>query len=174
MNEYNTKYFSTGEFAKLCNVHKKTLFHYDDIDLFKPEKVMDNGYRYYSEFQLEAFNVIYTLKGLGMPLKEIKEFIDKRNPKSTIELFEHESNEIDKELQELNIQLVQLTTGKEELQNKLFKLKQLQKQVKSIQINGEYTWEEICNLIQTIKVYKDKLIVTIDINGIVFTEELIY
>lgn len=101
MNEYNTKYFSTGEFAKLCNVHKKTLFHYDDIDLFKPEKVMDNGYRYYSEFQLEAFNVIYTLKGLGMPLKEIKEFIDKRNPKSTIELFEHESNEIDKEIKKL-------------------------------------------------------------------------
>lgn len=88
--------------------------------------------------------------------------------------YTFKSNEIDKELQELNVQLVQLTTGKEELQNKLFKLKQLQKQVKSIQINGEYTWEEICNLIQTIKVYKDKLIVTIDINGIVFTEELIY
>ena len=35
MNENNKKYFSTGEFAKLCKVHKKTLFHYDDIDLFK-------------------------------------------------------------------------------------------------------------------------------------------
>ena len=53
MKENNTKYFSTGEFAKLCKVHKKTLFHYDEIGLFKPEKVMDNGYRYYSIYQLE-------------------------------------------------------------------------------------------------------------------------
>ncbi|WP_374043130.1 MerR family DNA-binding transcriptional regulator [uncultured Clostridium sp.] len=33
------KYYSTGEFAELCGVNKKTLFHYDDIDLLKPEKI---------------------------------------------------------------------------------------------------------------------------------------
>lgn len=101
MNENNKKYFSTGEFANLCKVHKKTLFHYDDIDLFKPEKVRENGYRYYSEHQLESFNVICTLKDLGMPLKDIKEFMDKRNPQRTMELFEHETKEIDKEIENL-------------------------------------------------------------------------
>ena len=101
MNENNKKYFSTGEFAKLCKVHKKTLFHYDDIDLFKPEKVNENGYRYYSEYQVESFNVISTLKDLGMPLKDIKDFMDKRNPQRTIELFEHETKEIDKEIENL-------------------------------------------------------------------------
>lgn len=101
MNENNTKYFSTGEFAKLCNVNKKTLFHYDSIDLFKPEKVMPNGYRYYSTYQLESFNVIYTLKDLGMPLKEIKGFMDKRNPKNVLELFNYETNEIEKEINKL-------------------------------------------------------------------------
>ncbi|MEG0050748.1 MAG: MerR family transcriptional regulator [Terrisporobacter sp.] len=101
MKEIATKYFSTGEFAKLCKVHKKTLFHYDDIDLFKPEKVMENGYRYYSEYQLESFNVIYTLKGLGMPLKEIKDFMNRRNPQNTVELFEYETLEIEKEITKL-------------------------------------------------------------------------
>ena len=101
MNENNKKYFSTGEFAKLCKVHKKTLFHYDDIDLFKPEKVNENGYRYYSEYQVESFNVISTLKNLGMPLKDIKDFMDKRNPQRTIQLFEHETKEIDKEIENL-------------------------------------------------------------------------
>ena len=101
MNENNKKYFSTGEFAKLCKVHKKTLFHYDDIDLFKPEKVNENGYRYYSEHQVESFNVISTLKNLGMPLKDIKDFMDKRNPQRTIQLFEHETKEIDKEIENL-------------------------------------------------------------------------
>ncbi len=101
MKENNTKYFSTGEFAKLCKVHKKTLFHYDEIGLFKPEKVMNNGYRYYSVYQLEAFNVISTLKDIGVPLKEIKEFMDKRNPKNIVELFEYETKEIEKEINKL-------------------------------------------------------------------------
>ena len=101
MNENNTKYFSTGEFAKLCKVHKKTLFYYDEIGLFKPEKVLENGYRYYSTYQLEVFNVIYTLKDLGMPLKEIKEFMDKRTPQNVVELFTYETNEIEKEINRL-------------------------------------------------------------------------
>lgn len=92
------KYFTTGEFAKLCNINKKTLFHYDDIDLFKPEKVLSNGYRYYSEYQLEVFDVIRILKDIGMPLKNIKGFLDKRNPENIIELFEYEINEMEKEI----------------------------------------------------------------------------
>ena len=85
MKDINTKHFSTGEFAKLCKVNKKTLFYYDEINLFKPEKVLSNGYRYYSTYQLETFNVIFTLKDLGMPLKEIKDFMDKRNAKNIID-----------------------------------------------------------------------------------------
>ena len=97
----NIKYFSTGEFAKLCNIHKKTLFYYDEIGLFKPEKIMPNGYRYYSEYQLEIFSVIYTLKDIGMPLKEIKYYMDNRTPENILELFEHESCEIEKEINKL-------------------------------------------------------------------------
>ena len=92
MSEINKKYFSTGEFAKLCNINKKTLFHYDEIGLFKPEKVLENGYRYYSTYQFEVFNVIYTLKDIGMPLKEIKNFMDKRNPDNIVEIFQYERN----------------------------------------------------------------------------------
>lgn len=97
----NIKYFSTGEFAKLCNVHKKTLFYYDEINLFKPEKVMPTGYRYYSEYQLETFNIIYTLKDIGMPLKEIKEYMDRRTPENMLELFEYETKEVEKEINKL-------------------------------------------------------------------------
>lgn len=84
------KYYTTGEFAKLCGVNKKTLFHYDNIDLLKPEKTASNGYRYYSSKQLDIFTVIDILKDLEMPLKEIKKFIDSRTPDKTIELFNKE------------------------------------------------------------------------------------
>lgn len=95
------KYYTTGEFAELCGIKKKTLFHYDDIDLFKPEKVMSNGYRYYSKYQLEVFNVILVLKEIGMPLKEIKKFLDKRNPENTLQLLKYEKEQVEKEIHNL-------------------------------------------------------------------------
>lgn len=94
-------YFSTGEFAKLCNVNKKTLFYYDEIGLFKPEIVKENGYRYYSVYQLEVFDIIHTLRDLGVPLKQIKSFIDERNPKSVVEFFEYKTGEIENEIKQL-------------------------------------------------------------------------
>ena len=38
------KPLTTGEFAKICNVKKHTLFHYDDIGLLKPDYYDKNGY----------------------------------------------------------------------------------------------------------------------------------
>ena len=94
-------YFSTGEFAKLCNVNKKTLFYYDEIGLFKPEIVKENGYRYYSVYQLEVFDIIHTLRDLGVQLKQIKSFIDERNPKSVVKFFEYKTGEIENEIKQL-------------------------------------------------------------------------
>ena len=40
------KYFTTNEFAKLYNINKKTLIYYDEIGLFKPAIIKENGYNY--------------------------------------------------------------------------------------------------------------------------------
>ena len=39
---------SSGEFARMCNVSRELLIHYDKIGLLKPKEVRENGYRYYS------------------------------------------------------------------------------------------------------------------------------
>lgn len=101
MNEDFKKYFNTGEFAKLCNVKKQTLFHYDDIGLFSPEIKDDNGYRYYSVQQFEVFNVILILKEIGMPLKEIKHYLDNKTPEALIELFENKITQVNREIENL-------------------------------------------------------------------------
>lgn len=75
MNNNAKPLFTTGEFAKLCNVRKDTLFYYDEIGLLKPEIIQDNGYRYYSANQLYLFDVISMLKECGTPLKEIRKYI---------------------------------------------------------------------------------------------------
>ncbi|MES9688512.1 MerR family DNA-binding transcriptional regulator, partial [Bacillus sp. JJ353] len=62
MSEDLRKYFTTGEFAKLCHVKKQTLFHYDEIGLLSPEIKKENGYRYYSYNQFELFQVINLFK----------------------------------------------------------------------------------------------------------------
>lgn len=99
--EYSEFYLSTGEFAKLCGVHKKTLFYYDEIGLFCPEIIKDNGYRFYSYRQLDTFNVIFSLKEIGIPLKEIKAYLEKRTLESLIEMFAYQKKQIDKDIRNL-------------------------------------------------------------------------
>lgn len=85
--ELTKKLFTTGEFADLCGVKKQTFFHYDDIDLLKPEYKNEKGYRYYSVQQTEVFSVIEMLKEIGMSLAEIKDFLHFKSPKDAIELL---------------------------------------------------------------------------------------
>jgi DNA-binding transcriptional MerR regulator/effector-binding domain-containing protein len=94
MSNNKKDYLTTGEFAKLCGIPKHILFHYDQIGLFRPEIIKENGYRYYSFRQYDTFSIIASLKRLGMPLKEIKKFMDERNPSALISLLEQKSDEV--------------------------------------------------------------------------------
>ncbi|WP_211749862.1 MerR family transcriptional regulator [Paenibacillus sp. Marseille-Q4541] len=101
MNDIARKYFTTGEFAKLCNVKKQTLFHYDDIGLLSPEIKTENGYRYYSYHQFDIFHVIELLKEVDMPLKEIKRFFENKTPQELIDLLKSKSLEMEKKIHDL-------------------------------------------------------------------------
>ncbi|MBR3840628.1 MAG: MerR family transcriptional regulator [Erysipelotrichales bacterium] len=95
------KYYTTGEFAKLCNVEKRTLFYYDEIGLFKPEKIEENGYRYYTIFQLDTFAVIQALKALKMSLEDIRTFIQNRDIKTYHDYLKQQEEAVNKQLEEL-------------------------------------------------------------------------
>ena len=49
---------TTGELAKIMGITKETLFHYDEIGLFRPAIVLPNRYRYYEITQTELLNTI--------------------------------------------------------------------------------------------------------------------
>ncbi|WP_105176075.1 MULTISPECIES: MerR family transcriptional regulator [Clostridium] len=121
MSEKLKKYFNTGEFAKLCNVKKQTLFHYDAIGIFSPEIKDKNGYRYYSHHQFEIFNVIMILKGINMPLKDIRSYLDNRTPDSLINLFKNKMLEIDNEIENLN-RIKELMQTKIDVTEKSYKI----------------------------------------------------
>lgn len=94
-------YMTTGEFAALAGLSKHTLFHYDDIGLFSPEYVAENGYRMYSLYQLETLEAILILRDLGMPLKEIRRFLQVRSPKELLRVFTEREEQIGQEIQKL-------------------------------------------------------------------------
>lgn len=95
------KYLSAGQFAKICGVEKHVLFHYDDIGLFQPIRKSEKGYRYYSYHQYDTFCVITNLKKMGMPLKDIKVYLSKRNPHLFLQLLEEKFSEVDEEIERL-------------------------------------------------------------------------
>ena len=67
---------NTKEFAKLCNVEKRTLFHYDQIGLLKPARVKENGYREYDLQQLDEMDAIKIFQSSGYTLQEIKQILN--------------------------------------------------------------------------------------------------
>lgn len=93
---------TVGEFAKLKNISQETLRHYDRMGLLKPQWTDEmTGYRYYSIFQYETLSTILELRDLGMPLKEIKEFLGKRDVDRTIQLLEERHKQLSLEIQRL-------------------------------------------------------------------------
>lgn len=94
-------YMTTGDFAKLCKVEKRTLFFYDEIGLFQPEKREDNGYRYYSIYQYDTISLILSLRDLGMPLKDIKDYIQLRSPDKLLHLLSKNEENLKNEIEKL-------------------------------------------------------------------------
>lgn len=91
----------TADFARMCGTNKRTLIYYDEIDLFSPIERDENGYRYYSEVQYDVFLVISALKEIGMPLEQIKNYLDHRSSELLNDLLNAQEEKIGAEILEL-------------------------------------------------------------------------
>jgi DNA-binding transcriptional MerR regulator/effector-binding domain-containing protein len=62
-----------GEFSRASHLSVKTLRHYHEVGLLEPSEVdPGNGYRYYAEDQIPLAQIIRRLRGLDMPVAEVK------------------------------------------------------------------------------------------------------
>ncbi|WP_339224014.1 MerR family transcriptional regulator [Paenibacillus sp. FSL W7-1332] len=93
--------FTIGEISKLFQIDIRTLRYYDDIDLFKPATVDHlTNYRYYSVDQFEQLNTILYLKALGIPLKDIKLFLDDREIDNILTLLKEQQRRTEEKIEE--------------------------------------------------------------------------
>lgn len=113
----NKKYMNISEFAKISGTTRRNLLFYDEIGLFSPAAVGDNGYRYYTIQQFYTLDIINILKTIGMPLKDIKEFLQTRTPQKAIELFSKQERLILTEIE-------RLTYYHKALQTRIWRIKQ--------------------------------------------------
>ncbi len=77
-----------SEFAQVTGITRRNLLFYDEIGLLSPTMIDENNkYRYYTYQQIDTANVITVLREIGMPLKEIKEYLSGRYPEKLIRML---------------------------------------------------------------------------------------
>lgn len=64
------------EVANLVGISVRTLHHYDEIGLLKPDQMNEAGYRIYSQENLDRLQQILFFKELGFSLKRMKEIMN--------------------------------------------------------------------------------------------------
>lgn len=74
MNEQKT--YTIKDAAALLQVPTSTIRYYDKEGLLPYVSRSETGYRVFSENDMEILHVIECLKKTGMPIKDIKQFID--------------------------------------------------------------------------------------------------
>ncbi len=108
-----------GVFAKASRLSVKSLRNYDQSGLLEAAEVdQQSGYRYYAVTQLANADAIRSLRIVGMPLAQIAETLDGKNPEqslmSHLETLEQQRDELNRQALELrrriNLKEYQMTT----------------------------------------------------------------
>ncbi|MBS9805503.1 MerR family transcriptional regulator [Bacillus cereus] len=103
------KRFTIGEMAKMHNIAESTLRYYDEKGIFHPSIVdPQTNYRYYTIDQFSLLDMIKFLRQLNIPLKEIKQYIDERNPSYALSLLEKQQEMMLKKQKEIEYALAKM------------------------------------------------------------------
>ncbi len=99
--------YTIKQVATLSGTTPRTLRYYDDIKLFSPAYVGENGYRMYEESQLDQLQQILFLKQFGMTLSDIKTTLNSPSDQQLNLLIKHykqllhEQQQLDRQIKTL-------------------------------------------------------------------------
>lgn len=98
--------FTISEFAKLRNININSLRYYEKIGLLKPVRIdSKTHYRYYTAEQLPALDTIMLCIDLGIPLKELLQYIDENGILQSQKMFEYGKSLVQKRIHTLQLGL---------------------------------------------------------------------
>ncbi|WP_152655928.1 MerR family transcriptional regulator [Oceanobacillus sp. CFH 90083] len=82
--------YSIKQVADMSGISTRTLRYYDQIDLLKPAKLSDSGYRLYGEKEINRLQQILLYRSLGMKLEQIHSVLDNPDFNTLAALEEHQ------------------------------------------------------------------------------------
>lgn len=88
------KQYVIGDFASMNKVSARMLRHYDKIGLLRPACVLTNGYRCYSEEQIDTISQIKRLRSCGFLLDEIAGILQNDSPQFLAEQAKRKLGEL--------------------------------------------------------------------------------
>lgn len=139
--------YTTGELAKLTGVSYKTIRHYYESGLLRPEKVEENKYKKFGQAAVEQLQKILMLKYLDFSLEEISEMLEKEEQTEAFakqaELLRKRKEHLEHVLQavediqkleadnqwEKMLDIIRMTTQKEEIEKQYAGSDNLQKRI---------------------------------------------
>jgi len=127
--------FTTGQFARLHHLNKRTLHYYDEIGLFSPAFKGENDYRYYTWQQSADLENILALRELHMSIDEIRSYLHSPNAQSFLALSERKIGEIDETIRHLT-KLRAIMQKKQEMLHLSMQIKD--GQIDTVQCEEEY------------------------------------
>lgn len=99
------KLYTVSQVAKETGVTIKTLHYYQKINLLLPTKIGENGYRYYSENDINFLQEILLYRTMGFSLEEIKELLLKDDHSTRIQRLEHQLVVLNDSIEETKIMI---------------------------------------------------------------------
>ena len=81
--------YTIKQLANLSGVSTRTLRYYDEIDLLKPKRIGENGYRIYETEQIDTLEQILCYRSLGVSLEEISRLLSATNTEKEQVLQRH-------------------------------------------------------------------------------------
>lgn len=93
--------YTIKQIAEISGVSTRTLRFYDERSLLKPAFLSEAGYRIYTEKEVDRLQQILLYRSMGLPLKTIKELIDRPDEKIQETLLE-QRNQLEQKRQELD------------------------------------------------------------------------
>lgn len=94
-------YYTSGEFAKMNGINKRTLHYYHEIGLFSPAMIGENGYYYYTCFQFAKLELILTLRRIGFSIEDIRAYMGQPSDDSLAQLIGEQKAVIDRSIEQL-------------------------------------------------------------------------
>lgn len=101
MNQLKKTYYTPAELANLAGISKQLLLYYDKQEILSPSYLDENGFRYYSLSQYFTLQVIIMLRKLDLPLKNIKEYIQHKDPSVLQDIYAQQIKEYERRIKQL-------------------------------------------------------------------------